>query len=133
MVRASSSRMPVRSRYSLTAAAIGAVVIAGGTLLVFLPTVGFLAGATASTAGLIPFPAVSVTFVALAGAVVVLALLVAAASRRRPVAAWVLVVIALIAALAVTAYPIVAVVTGSAERVGDIGPVVDELVRRVGG
>lgn len=133
MVRASSSRMPIRSRHSLTAAAIGAVVIAGGTLLVFLPTVGFLAGATASTAGLIPFPAVSVTFVALAGAVVVLALLVAAASRRRPVAAWVLVVIALIAALAVTAYPFVAVVTGSAERVGDIGPVVDELVRRVGG
>lgn len=122
-----------RSRHSLIAAVIGAAVIAGGTLLIFLPTIGFLAGATASTAGLIPFPAVSVTLVALTGGVVVVALLLAAAAQRRPAAAWALVVLAMVASLLVTAFPVIAVVVGSAERVGDVGPVIGELARRVGG
>lgn len=108
-------------------------MIAVIVLLGFLPLVGFLAGATATTAGLVPFPAVGVSAVALLGLLVIVALLVASATRRRAAVAWALAATAVVVAIVATVFPLIAVVAGSADRVGDLGNVVDQLLQRFGG
>ncbi|KEP76392.1 hypothetical protein HR12_00125 [Microbacterium sp. SUBG005] len=130
MSRTFSSGVLIRSRRSAAAALTGGGVVALIVLLGFLPLVGFLAGATATTAGLVPFPAVSVSAVALVALLVIVASLVAAATRRRAAAAWVLAATAVVVAIVATVFPLIAVVVGSADRVGDLGNVVDQLLQR---
>jgi hypothetical protein len=124
---------PPRARGVWIATAVGVLVV----LLVFtggfLPLVGFLGGVTATTAGLVPFPFVRVTLVTILGGLVVLGLLVLAVTRRRAVAAWVPVVLAVLVTVAVTVYPLVTVAVGSADRAGDVWPIITDLVRRVTG
>lgn len=132
MSRTSSRGFLIRSRRSAVAALTGGGVIALIVLLGFLPLVGFLAGATATTAGLVPFPAVSVSTVSLLGFLVIVALLAASATRRRAVVAWTLAATAVVVAIAATAFPLIAVVAGSADRVGDLGSVIELLLQRFG-
>lgn len=122
-----------RPRGVWVAAAVGAVVVVLLAVAAFLPLVGFLAGVTATTAGLVPFPFLRVTLVALLGGVVVLALLLLAVTRRHSATAWTAVVPAVLVALAVTAFPLVAVAVGSADRAGDAWPVLVELWSRFAG
>lgn len=133
MSRTSSRRVLIRSQGSAAAALTGGGVIAVIVLLGFFPLVGFLAGATATTAGLVPFPAVGVSAVALLGLLVIVALLVASATRRRAAVAWALAATAVVVAIVATVFPLIAVVAGSADRVGDLGNVVDQLLQRFGG
>ncbi|MFJ4037414.1 MFS transporter permease [Microbacterium sp. NPDC090007] len=126
-------RSPVRSRHGATAAATGAVVVVLVALGLFLPLVGLLVGVTASTAGLVSFPGLSVTAVTLVGAVVVLALLLVALTRRRAAAAWTAAGCAVLAALGVTVFPVIAVAAGSAERVGDVAPLLIDIWQRITG
>lgn len=133
MSRSLSSGTLIRSRRSALAALISAVVIVLIALLAFLPLLGVLAGATASTAGLIPFPVLAVSVATILGSVLVLALLVGSATRRRTAAAWMLAAAAAVVALVVTAFPLVAVVVGSIDRAGDLGTVIGELAQRFGG
>ncbi|OZD31305.1 MFS transporter permease [Rhodococcus sp. 06-1477-1B] len=121
------------SRRSATVAAIGAGIVVVFTLVVYLPLVGFLGGATASTAGIVPFPVVSVTVVTFVGAATIVGLLALALTRRRSGVAWALVALAVVVALAVTAFPLVAVVIGSAQRIGEIGPVISALWQQLAG
>jgi hypothetical protein len=124
---------PPRARGVWIATAVGVLVV----LLVFtggfLPLVGFLGGVTATTAGLVPFPFVRVTLVTILGGLVVLGLLVLAVTRRRAVAAWFPVVLAVLVTVAVTVYPLVTVAVGSADRAGDVWPIISDLVRRITG
>lgn len=122
-----------RPRGVFIATGIGAGLVVLIALGLFLPLVGFLAGTTASTAGLIPFPALSVTLVTLAGAVVVAGLLLLALTRRRTGFAIVWIVFAVVVALAVTVFPLVAVASGSAERASDVAPLIGELWNRLTG
>ncbi|BAJ74792.1 permease of the major facilitator superfamily [Microbacterium testaceum StLB037] len=122
-----------RPRGVFIATGIGAGLVVLIALGLFLPLVGFLAGTTASTAGLIPFPALSVTLVTLVGAVVVAGLLLLALTRRRTGFAIVWVVLAVVVALAVTVFPLVAVASGSAERASDVVPILGELWSRLTG
>lgn len=122
-----------RPRGVFIATGIGAGLVVLIALGLFLPLVGFLAGTTASTAGLIPFPALSVTLVTLVGAVVGAGLLLLALTRRRTGFAIVWVVLAVVVALAVTVFPLVAVASGSAERASDIVPILGELWSRLTG
>jgi len=122
-----------RSRGVFVTTAIGAALIVLIALGLFLPLVGFLAGTTASTAGLVPFPALIVTLVTLIGAVVTAGLLLLALTRRRTVVAIVWVVLAVLVALAVTVFPLVAVASGSAERASDVAPLIGELWGRLTG
>ncbi|MFJ4158993.1 MFS transporter permease [Microbacterium testaceum] len=133
MFRPSSSGTLLKSRHSVIAGAVGAGVVALIALALYLPLIGFLGGATASTAGIVPFPALSVLAVTVIGTVVIAGLLALAITRRRAPAAWTLAVMGVLAALAVTAFPLVAVVLGSAQRVGEIGPVVAILWQQVSG
>jgi hypothetical protein len=133
MMRTTAPGRLVRSRRSLVAAATGAVVVVLVALGLFLPLVGLLIGVTASSAGLVPFPGLSVTAVTLVGVVVVAAVLLFAVTRRRPASAWAAAVFAVLVALAVTAFPVIAVAAGSAERVSDVGPLVVDLWQRVTG
>ncbi len=133
MFRSSSSGTPLTSRRSVIAGVVGTGVVALIALALYLPLIGFLGGATASTAGIVPFPALSVLAVTVVGAVVIAGLLALAVTRRRARAAWTLAVMGVLAALAVTAFPLVAVVLGSAQRIGEIGPVVAILWQHVSG
>lgn len=132
-MRTTAPRRLVKSRQGPIAAATGTVVVMLVALGLFLPLVGLLVGVTASSAGLVPFPALSVTAVALVGVVVVAVLLLFALTRRRPAGAWAAAVVAVLAALAVTAFPVIAVAAGSAERVSDVGPLLVELWQRFTG
>ena len=129
-MRVGRSTTARRPRGVLVTTAIGAALIVIVAAGVFLPLVGFLALATASTAGLVPFPALSVTLVSLLGAVACAGLLLLALTRRRTATAIAWTVLAVIVAVAVTAFPLVAVVTGSAERASDLAPVIGDLWNR---
>ncbi|KTR95338.1 MFS transporter permease [Microbacterium testaceum] len=120
-----------RARGVLLATGVGAGLIVLIALGLFLPLVGFLAGATASTAGLIPFPALSVTLVTMVGVVLVAGLLLLALTRRRTGVAIVWVMLAVLVALAVTVFPLGAVASGSAERASDIAPMLADLWSRL--
>jgi 4-amino-4-deoxy-L-arabinose transferase-like glycosyltransferase len=122
-----------RTRGVFIATGVGAGIVVLIALGLFLPLLGFLAGATASTAGLIPFPALSMTLVTLVGVVIVAGLLLLALTRRRTGVAIVWVVLAVLVALAVTVFPLVAVASGSAERASDIAPLIGELWGRLTG
>jgi len=124
---------PPRARGVWIATVVGVLVVLLVVTAGFLPLVGFLGGVTATTAGLVPFPFVRVTLVTVLGGLVVLGLLVLAVTRRRTVAAWVPVVLAVLVTIAVTVYPLVAVAVGSADRAGDVWPIITDLVRRVTG
>ncbi|GGL10096.1 heme A synthase [Curtobacterium luteum] len=122
-----------RPRGVWVASGIGIVLLLAITLGAFFPLVGFLGGVTATTAGLVPFPFVRVTLVALLGAVVVLALVVLALTRRHTATSVVAVVFAVLVALAVTIYPVVTVAISSADRAGDVWPIVTDLWQRFTG
>lgn len=124
---------PPRARGVWIATVVGVVLVLLLFFGAFLPLTGFLAGVTATTAGLVPFPVIRVTLVTVLGGVVVLALLILAVTRRRSVAAWVPVVLAVIVTLAVTAYPLVTVAISSADRASDVWPIITDLVRRITG
>ncbi|MFJ3379528.1 MFS transporter permease [Curtobacterium sp. NPDC090217] len=124
---------PPRARGVWIATVVGVVLVLLLFVGAFLPLVGFLVGVTGTTVGLVPFPVVRVTLVTVLGGIVVLALLILAVTRRRSVAAWVPVVLAVIVAVVVTVYPLFAVAIGSADRAGDIGPVITDLVRQFTG
>ncbi|WP_235561205.1 MFS transporter permease [Microbacterium sp. Leaf151] len=115
------------------ATGVGAALAAIIALALYLPLVGFLAATTASTAGLVPFPLGSVTGVTLLGLLVVAGALLLAVTRRRPWMSWTLAIIAVIVALAVTVFPLIAVAVGSADRASDIVPIVVDLWQRVTG
>lgn len=119
-----------RPRGVWIASGIGIVLVTGVLFGAFLPLVGFLGGVTATTAGLVPFPFVRVTVVALLGAVVVLALLALAVTRRHTTTATIAVVLAVLVSVVVTVVPVVLVAVGSADRAGDVWPIVTELWQR---
>lgn len=124
---------PPRARGVWIATVVGVLVVLLVFTAGFLPLVGFLGGVTATTAGLVPFPVIRVTLVTVLGGLVVLGLLVLAVTRRRSVAAWIPVVLAVLVTIAVTVYPLVTVAVGSADRAGDVWPIITDLVRRVTG
>ena len=128
--RATTARRP---RGVLVTTGIGVVLVVLVAAGLFLPLVGFLAGATASTVGLVPFPGLSVTLVSLLGVVVCAGLLFAALTRRRTATAIAWTVLAVVVALAVTAFPLIAVVTGSADRASDLAPIIGDLWGRLTG
>lgn len=133
-MRKSYSRASARRpRGVLIATGVGAAVSVLIGVGLFLPLTGFLAATTASSAGLIPFPALSVTVVTLIGILLVLGSLLSALTRRRPGAAWAFAVLAILLALGVTVFPLAAVIVGSADRAADIGPLIAELWARIGG
>jgi hypothetical protein len=119
-----------RSRGGWVASGVGLVAVLLLAFAAFLPLVGFLVGITGTTAGLVPFPFLRVTLATLVGAVVVLALLLLAVTRRHGATSWVVVVLALLVAVGVTVFPLVAVAIGSADRAGDVWPVVSGLWSR---
>ncbi len=80
-----------------------------------------------------PFPFVRIALVTVLGLVVVLALLLWALTRRHTVTSVFAVVLAVLVSLAVTAYPVVTIAIASADRAGDVWPIVTELWQRFTG
>ena len=119
-----------RPRGVLIAAAVGALLVTLVAAALYAPIVAFLAGVAATTAGVVPFPALTVVGATALGAVVVLVLLVLAITRRRTPTAWVLAVCAVLVALALAVVPPVVVVTASAERASEVGPLIADLWSR---
>jgi len=130
--RGTAFRRP-RPRGVWVASGIGVVLVLAVALGAWLPLVGFLGGVTATTAGLVPFPFVRITLVTLLGVVLVLALLLLALTRRHTATTVVAVVVAVLVSLAVTVYPVVTIAIASADRAGDVWPIVTELWQRFTG
>lgn len=128
-----SASLARRPRGVYIATGVGAALTAIITLALYLPLVGFLAATTAGTAGLVPFPFAGVIGVTLLGLVIVAGALLLAVTRRRPWMSWTLAVIAIVVALAVTVFPLIAVAVGSADRASDIVPLITDLWQRVTG
>lgn len=122
-----------RPRGVWVAGGIGVLLVLGTLLGAYLPLVGFLGSVTATTAGLVPFPVVRVAVLTVLGAVVVLALLLLAFTRRHTTTATIAVVLAVLVSIGVTAVPVVLVAVGSADRAGDVWPVVAQLWQRFTG
>jgi hypothetical protein len=122
-----------RPRGVWIASAVGALAVLVLAVGAWLPLVGFLAGVTATTAGLVPFPAVRVGLVTVLGVGVVLGFLALAVTRRHTATAVTAVVFALLVAVAVTVYPVVTVAVASADRAGDVWPIITGLVSRATG
>lgn len=122
-----------RPRGVYIATGVGAALAAIIALALYLPLVGFLAATTATTAGLVPFPVAGVTGVTLLGILIVVGALLLAVTRRRPWLSWTLAVIAVVVAIAVTVFPLIAVAVGSADRASDIVPLITDLWQRVTG
>lgn len=127
--RGIAARRP-RPRGVWITSGIGIVLVLALALGAYLPLVGFLGGVTATTAGLVPFPFIRITLVTLLGVVVVLALLLWALTRRHTVTSVFAVVLAVVVSLAVTAYPVVTIAIASADRAGDVWPIITELWQR---
>jgi hypothetical protein len=122
-----------RPRGVWIASGVGTVTVLVLAVGAWLPLTGFLAGVTATTAGFVPFPAVRVGVVTVLGVVVVLGFLVLAVTRRHAVTAWSAVVLAVLVGLAVTVSPVVTVAVASADRAGDVWPIITGLVSRFAG
>jgi hypothetical protein len=129
-IRRQTAASRPRPRGVWIATVVGVLAVLVLAFGAFLPLVGFLAGITGTTAGLVPFPFVRVTLVTLLGAVVVLAFLLLAATRRHTTTSWTAVVLALLVTVGVTVFPLVVVAIGSADRAGDVWPVVSGLWSR---
>ncbi|KQO61289.1 hypothetical protein [Curtobacterium sp. Leaf261] len=130
--RRALARRP-RARGVWFATGTGLVVAVVLFLVAFLPLVGLLAGITAGTAGLVPFPAGSVIAVTVLGGVIVLALLVLAVTRRHATPAWLASALAMIVTVGVVVFPVVAVAIGSADRAADFWPTVADIWQRITG
>ena len=130
--RGTATRRP-RPRGVWIASGIGIVLVLAVALGAYLPLVGFLGGVTATTAGLVPFPFIRITLVTLLGVVVVLALLLWALTRRHTVTSVLAIVLAVLVSLAVTAYPVVTIAIASADRAGDVWPIITDLWQRFTG
>ena len=128
-----SSALSRRPRGVYIATGVGAALAAIIALALYLPLVGFLAATTASTAGLVPFPVAGATGVTLLGILIVVGALLLAVTRRRPWLSWTLAIVAVLVALAVTVFPLIAVAVGSADRASDIVPLITDRWQRVTG
>lgn len=127
----SGARRPPRGVFIATG--VGAALTVIIALALYLPLVGFLAATTAGTAGLVPFPVGGVALATLLGVVVAAGALLMAVTRRRVWLAWTFAIVAVLAALATTVYPLVAVAVGSADRASDVVPLLIDLWQRVTG
>lgn len=122
-----------RARGVWVATGVGLVVAVVLFLVAYLPLVGLLAGVTASTAGLVPFPAGSVIAVTVLGGIIVLGLLVVAVTRRHATPAWLASVLAMVVTVGVVVFPVIAVAIGSADRAADFWPTVADIWQRITG
>ncbi|GAA2754447.1 hypothetical protein [Amnibacterium kyonggiense] len=98
---------------------------------VLLPILGFIGAAVAATAGVLRVPVGGIVGAIAIGYVLALVLLVFCVRRTNGAAAWVLGVAAVISALAVSVWPIVAVALSGVAQVQDVEPFIQELIARV--
>ncbi len=119
-----------RARGVLAAAVISLIAVALIATTVLLPIIGLIAGADASTAGLLDVPVLAIAAGCGAALLVVVIALLLSASRRSAGAAWVWGVVAMAAALAGSLHPLVAVGAASVEQASQIGPFIADLVAR---
>jgi len=115
---------------SLVAVAVGAVLVVLDAVLVLVPVLGLVAAA-AGTGPVVDVPVVSSAVGVLLGFALALVLLVAGWRSRRTAVAWVLAVLAWLAALAGSLWPLVATGFAAADRARDVWPTVLEIVRSV--
>ena len=111
----------------ITSGALVVLVVLG----VLLPILGFIGAADAATAGVLRVPVGGIAGALAVGYLLALVLLLLCARRRNGAVAWVLGVAAVISALLVSVWPIVAVALSGVGQVQDVIPFIQDLIARV--
>jgi len=129
-MRSSDAWQRARPRGVVVAAIVSLVVVVLIALTVYAPVLGLIATADATVVGLLDVPVLAIVVGSLIALIVVVLALLLAASRRRPAAVWVWGGIAMLAALLGALFPLVAAVAASVDQLGQVGPLIGELVGR---
>ena len=124
------SRSPfprVRARAVWFALATGTAAVVAIALAVLAPVIALITGA-AGAAGFVRVPFGTITIVVAAGFLLAAGLLALILRSRRGPAAWILAVAAVIAALVVSVYPVVAVAIAASGQASEIVPFISDLI-----
>ncbi|GAA4745160.1 hypothetical protein GCM10025783_16160 [Amnibacterium soli] len=111
----------------ITSSALVVLVVLG----VLLPVLGFIGAAAAATVGVLRVPVAGIAGALAVGYLLAAVLLLVCVRRRSGAVAWVLGVAAVVSALLVSVWPIVAVSLSGVEQVQDVIPFIRDLVARV--
>lgn len=111
-----------------------------GTVLVFLivvgvliPILGLIGAADGATVGALNVPVGGIVVALLIGYVLALLFLFLSVRSRNGALSWVLAVAAVISALLVSLWAIVAVAIAGVDQAGDVVPFIQDLIARVAG
>lgn len=122
-----------RPRAVWTAAITGVVLVFLVVVGVLIPILGFIGAADGATVGALNVPVGGIVVALLIGYVLALLFLFLSVRSRNGALSWVLAVAAVIAALLVSLWPIVAVGIAGAGQAGDVVPFIQDLIARVAG
>ena len=131
--RTTSSGSRPRPRAVWAAAITGVVLVLLIVVGILLPILGLIGAADGATVGALNVPVGSIAVALLIGYVLSLLLLFGAVRSRNGALSWVLSVAAVISALLVSLWPILAVAIAGVDQASDIVPFIQDLIARVTG
>ncbi|NQX26660.1 hypothetical protein HQQ81_04755 [Microbacteriaceae bacterium VKM Ac-2854] len=130
-LRRTSSFGPRKPRAAWAALITGVVLVVLIVIGVLLPILTLIGAADGATAGALDVPVGGIAAALAIGYVLALVLLLLCLRARNGAVAWVLAVAAVIAALLVSLWPIIAVAVAGVDQAQDIIPFIQDLIQRV--
>lgn len=131
--RSTSSGGRPRPRAVWAAAVTGAVLVLLILVGLLLPILGLIGAADGATAGALDVPVGSIVVALLVGYVLALLFLVVSVRSRNGAFAWVMSVAAVISALLVSLWPLLAVALAGVDQTTEVIPFIQDLIARVTG
>lgn len=131
--RSTSSSGRPRPRAVWAAAVTGAVLVLLILVGLLLPILGLIGAADGATAGALDVPVGSIVVALLVGYVLALLFLLVSVRSRNGAFSWVMSVAAVIAALLVSLWPLLAVALAGVDQTTEVIPFIQDLIARVAG
>jgi hypothetical protein len=122
-----------RPRAVWAAAISGVVLVVLVVVGVLIPILGLIGAADGATVGALNVPVGSIIAALLVGYLLALLLLLGCVRSRNGALSWVLAVAAVISALLVSLWPLLAVAIAGVDQASDIIPFIQDLIGRVTG
>jgi hypothetical protein len=115
------------------AAITGVVLLVLIVVGVLIPILGLIGAADGATVGALRVPVGGIVVALLIGYVLALLFLLGCVRSRNGALSWVLAVAAVISALLVSLWPLLAVAFAGVDQASDVVPFIQDLIRRVTG
>ncbi|SMQ75325.1 hypothetical protein SAMN06295909_3821 [Plantibacter sp. VKM Ac-1784] len=122
-----------RPRAVWAAAITGVVLLVLIVVGVLIPILGLIGAADGATVGALRVPVGGIVVALLIGYVLALLFLLGCVRSRNGALSWVLAVAAVISALLVSLWPLLAVAFAGVDQASDVVPFIQDLIRRVTG